>query len=62
MRFHKPDLTLSGTSSAPLRDTMIVAGEPGDRWLGHRKMVKREESPDTIVVGSREPVTKGQRA
>jgi len=45
---------------------MEVAGEPGDRWLGlmewGRKAAatkaEREESPDTIVVGSREPVTK----
>jgi len=35
-----------------------MAGEPGDRWLGHCKMAGREESPDTVVVGSREPVTK----
>jgi hypothetical protein len=35
-----------------------LAGEPGDRWLGHRKMAGREESPDTVVVGSQEPVTK----
>jgi hypothetical protein len=37
---------------------MELAGEPGDRWLGHRKMAGREESPDTVVVGSQEPVTK----
>jgi hypothetical protein len=37
---------------------MRVAGELGDRWLGHRKMAGREESPDTVVVGSQEPVTK----
>lgn len=37
---------------------MKLAGEPGDRWLGYRKMAGREESPDTVVVGSREPVTK----
>jgi hypothetical protein len=24
-----------------------LAGEPGDRWLDHREMVGREESPDT---------------
>ena len=34
------------------------AGEPGDRWFSYRKMAGREESPDTIVVGSQEPVTK----
>jgi hypothetical protein len=44
--------------SASYRDTIMVAGEPGDCWLGHRKMTGREESPDTVVVGSREPVTK----
>ena len=38
--------------------TIPLAGEPGDRWLGHRKMAEREESPDTVVVGSQEPVTK----
>jgi hypothetical protein len=27
---------------------MEVAGGPGDRWLGHRKMAEREESPDTV--------------
>ena len=37
---------------------MELAGEPGDRWLGHREMAGREESPDTVVVGSQEPVTK----
>jgi hypothetical protein len=41
-----------------LRCIMRVAGELGDRWLGHRKMAGREESPDTVVVGSQEPVTK----
>ena len=38
--------------------TIPLVGEPGDRWLGHRKMAEREESPDTVVVGSQEPVTK----
>lgn len=38
-------------------DIIKVAGEPGDRWLGHREMAWREESPDTVVVGSQEPVT-----
>jgi hypothetical protein len=33
------------------------AGEPGDRWLGHCKMAGREESPDTIVLGPKGPVT-----
>jgi hypothetical protein len=28
---------------------MSVAGGPGDRWSGHRKMVGREESPDTVL-------------
>jgi hypothetical protein len=28
---------------------MEVAGGPGDRWLGHRKMAGREESPDTVL-------------
>jgi len=27
---------------------MKSAGEPGDRWLSHRKMARREESPDTV--------------
>jgi hypothetical protein len=27
---------------------MLTAGEPGDRWLSHRKMAEREESPDTV--------------
>jgi hypothetical protein len=36
---------------------MEVAGGPGDRWLGHRKMAGREESPDT-VLGSKEPKRK----
>src|SRR5215471_10338502 len=54
----------------------MLAGEPGDRWLrlcnaGFKPGIKvsgREESPDTIVVGSREPderatrlVTPGER-
>src|SRR5712692_11512464 len=26
-----------------------MAGGPGDRWLGHRKMAGREESPDTVL-------------
>jgi hypothetical protein len=39
-----------------------LAGELGDRWLGHRKMAEREESPDTVVVGSQEPVTKKSEA
>ena len=39
-----------------------LAGEPGDRWLAlsrpqGRRRARREESPDTIVVGSQEPVT-----
>ncbi len=28
---------------------MELAGGPGDRWLGHRKMAGREESPDTVL-------------
>jgi membrane protease YdiL (CAAX protease family) len=40
------------------RGIMKLAGEPGDRWPGHRKMAGREESPDTVVVGSQESVTK----
>jgi len=28
---------------------MEPAGGPGDRWSGHRKMVGREESPDTVL-------------
>jgi hypothetical protein len=28
---------------------MKLAGGPGDRWLGHRKMAGREESPDTVL-------------
>jgi hypothetical protein len=28
---------------------METAGGPGDRWSGHRKMVGREESPDTVL-------------
>ena len=31
------------------RGIMEVAGGPGDRWLGHRKMAGREESPDTVL-------------
>ena len=26
-----------------------MAGGPGDRWLGHREMAGREESPDTVL-------------
>ncbi len=26
-----------------------LAGGPGNRWLGHRKMTEREESPDTVL-------------
>jgi hypothetical protein len=26
-----------------------MAGGPGDRWLGHREMAEREESPDTVL-------------
>src|SRR6202034_2422527 len=26
-----------------------LAGGSGDRWSGHRKMVGREESPDTVL-------------
>jgi len=26
-----------------------LAGGPGDRWLGHREMAGREESPDTVL-------------
>ncbi len=37
---------------------MKLADGPGDRWPSHREMAGREESPDTVVVGSREPVTK----
>jgi hypothetical protein len=36
---------------------MCVAGESGDRRSGCRKAAGREESPDTIVVGSQELVT-----
>src|SRR5713101_4638027 len=28
---------------------MKLAGGPGDRWLGHREMAGREESPDTVL-------------
>ena len=31
------------------RGIMELAGGPGDRWLGHRKMAGREESPDTVL-------------
>jgi len=31
------------------RGIIEVAGGPGDRWLGHRKMAGREESPDTVL-------------
>jgi len=48
---------------------MKVAGGPGDRWSGHRKMAGREESPDTVLSHQGEPFTgevpvqgKGQRA
>jgi len=36
-----------------------MAGEPGDRWFAARKSGGREESPDSIVVNSQEPSTKG---
>jgi len=26
-----------------------MAGGPGDRWPGHRKMARREESPDIVL-------------
>jgi hypothetical protein len=32
-----------------LRCIIRMAGGPGDRWLGHRKMAGREESPDTVL-------------
>jgi hypothetical protein len=48
----------SAIQSSVSRGIMKLAGEPGDRWPGHRKMTGREESPDTVVVGSQEPVTK----
>jgi hypothetical protein len=35
------------------------AGEPGDRRFAFRKGSGREESPDSIVVNSKEPSTKG---
>src|SRR5580700_9195143 len=47
-----------GPPNRQLPGIIQSAGEPGDRWLGHRKMAGREESPDTVVVGSQEPVTK----
>jgi hypothetical protein len=28
---------------------IVLAGGPGDRWSGHRKMAGREESPDTVL-------------
>src|ERR1700687_4015737 len=31
------------------RGIIRVAGGPGDRWLGHREMAGREESPDTVL-------------
>ena len=34
---------------------MEPAGEPGDRWLGCRKMAEREESPDTVLPERRLP-------
>jgi hypothetical protein len=30
---------------------MNVAGGPGDRWSGWRKLAGREESPDTVLEG-----------
>jgi len=56
-RVVRPDL-LNLIHSAHPSAIIKLAGEPGDRWLGHRKMAGWEESPDTVVVGSREPVTK----
>ncbi len=32
-----------------IQDIIGVAGGPGDRWLGHREMAGREESPDTVL-------------
>src|SRR5713101_1860964 len=32
-----------------IQDIIGVAGGPGDRWLGYRKMAGREESPDTVL-------------
>jgi hypothetical protein len=37
-----------GWSPFQLPAIMLTAGEPGDRWLSHRKMAEREESPDTV--------------
>ena len=41
---------------------MSLADGPGDRWLALSGRMadkgEREESPDTVVVGSQEPVTK----
>jgi len=34
---------------------MKVAGGPGDRWSGHRKMAGREESPDTVLSHQENP-------
>src|SRR6266478_5211220 len=53
-------LPLSNTRTAiqTYRGIMELAGEPGDRWLLGREVQRREESPDTVVVGSQESVTK----
>jgi hypothetical protein len=44
---------------------MEAAGGPGDRWLGHRKMAGREESPDTVLsqsgIRATRLVTPGER-
>jgi hypothetical protein len=41
--------------------TMETAGGPGDRGSGHRKMVGREESPDTVLShqGTIHPLNRG---
>jgi hypothetical protein len=55
---YQPDgLGIPTKRRAAFEGIIEVAGEPGDRWLGHREMAGREESPDTAVVSSQEPVT-----
>jgi hypothetical protein len=43
---HRPSIPRKLNESEAIMET---AGGPGDRWSGHRKMVGREESPDTVL-------------
>lgn len=57
LRFSIRANRIMGVCLAKSCDIIGLAGGPGDRWLGWRKPTEREESPDTAVVGSQEPVT-----